>query len=450
MSTALAIAAVTAVLKDLLNNGLIDHDVSASLGNVIVTALPLDRIDTTSTNQTSQLNLFLYQATPNAAWRNAAMPSRSSQGERISNQPLALDLHYLLTAFGAEELHAEILLGYGMQLLHETPVLARAAVRRGLAPPSTLLPGAGLPTAMQALFTADLAEQVELIKIIPQTLSNEELSRLWAPFQARYRPSAAYQASVVLIESHASTRSPLPVAARRLYVAPFRRPVIEQVRSQAGSGAPILADQPILAGHNLVLIGHDLRSEDTLVVVGDIAVVPAADQLDDTRAIVPVPVEVAAGVLGVQVIHRQSMGDPAAPHRGVESNLAAFVVSPRVTNAAVSGLSTSALGLVSATIAITLAPAVQRRQRVTLFLNQLDGASPPAPDATLHAYSFALQAAAPSSPPASPPAASDTVVFVVQGVVPGSYLIRVRVDGADSPLMQDASGRYHLPRVVLT
>ena len=40
MSTALAIASVTYVLKDLLNNGLIDHDVSSAVGNVVVTTLP--------------------------------------------------------------------------------------------------------------------------------------------------------------------------------------------------------------------------------------------------------------------------------------------------------------------------------------------------------------------------------------------------------------------------
>ena len=45
MSNALAIASVTRVLKDLLNNGLIDHDVSDAVGgNVTVTALPPDRI----------------------------------------------------------------------------------------------------------------------------------------------------------------------------------------------------------------------------------------------------------------------------------------------------------------------------------------------------------------------------------------------------------------------
>ena len=38
MSSPLAIAAVTAVLKDLLNNGLIDHDLASTVGGVRVTA----------------------------------------------------------------------------------------------------------------------------------------------------------------------------------------------------------------------------------------------------------------------------------------------------------------------------------------------------------------------------------------------------------------------------
>ena len=49
MSTALAIASVTAVLKDLLNNGVIDHDLAAHVGEVVVSALPPDRIDALGT-----------------------------------------------------------------------------------------------------------------------------------------------------------------------------------------------------------------------------------------------------------------------------------------------------------------------------------------------------------------------------------------------------------------
>ncbi len=45
MSSPLAIAGVTAVLRDLLNNGLIDHNIAGAIGaNVNVTASPPDVI----------------------------------------------------------------------------------------------------------------------------------------------------------------------------------------------------------------------------------------------------------------------------------------------------------------------------------------------------------------------------------------------------------------------
>jgi hypothetical protein len=448
VSSALAIASVTAVLKDLLVNGLIDHDVSASVGNVVVTALPPDRIDTTATNQTSQLNLFLYQVSPNPAWRNTAMPSRDHNGERISNQPLALDLHYLLTAFGAEEFHSEILLGYGMQLLHETPILTRAAVRRSLAPPSGVPSGANLPPALQALFTSELAEQVELIKLVPQPMSTEEICKLWAAFQARYRPTAAYQAAVVLIESKTSTRAALPVAARRLYVVPFKQPAIEKVLSQGTPNGPIVSDQPILVGHNVVLRGHSLSGKETLVMVGGLAVTPAPADLDDSQVIVALPSGLSAGVQGVQVVHQRDMGEPPQPHRGVESNLAAFVLSPQVTGASTAAAPTGSDGLVSGTVTAAISPPAGQAQRVILFLNEIGGSSPPA-GAPPAAYSFPLPRPALSSPPSSPPAETDTLVFSISGVRPGAYLVRVGVDGAESPLMRDSSGRYVAPQVTL-
>src|SRR2546423_14161932 len=103
MSNALAVAAVSAVLKDLLNNGLIDHDVSTAVGKpVVVSVLPPDRV-TTGAKEAAQLNLFLYQVTPNPGWQNAGFPSRDDQGARLTNPPLALDLHYLLTAYGRND-----------------------------------------------------------------------------------------------------------------------------------------------------------------------------------------------------------------------------------------------------------------------------------------------------------------------------------------------------------
>lgn len=213
MSNALALAAVTAVLKNLLDNALIDASLSQAVGGTItVSTLPPDRIET-GENEAPRLNLFLYQVAPNAALRNIELPARDGRGRRVANAPLALDLYYLLSAYSAQDFEAEILLGYGMQMLHETPVLSREAIRLTMTPPSPVNGGI-LPPAVGALAASDLAEQMELVKLSPHVLTTEEMSKLWTAFQAKYRPSAAYIVTVVLIEARAPTRSPLPVLTR--------------------------------------------------------------------------------------------------------------------------------------------------------------------------------------------------------------------------------------------
>lgn len=203
MSNALAIAAVTATLKDLISDSLLGLDLS-SIGSISVTATPPDRI-TTGQTEPNQLNLFLYQVTPNSGWRNHNLPTRDGSGQRLRSAPLALDLHYLLTAYGAQDLAAEALLGLAMLALHDTPGLDRARLRSVL----------GLPNPPFGDFSAlNLAEQIESLKITPQYLGGEELSKLWTAMQARYRPSMAYLVSVVLMESEANSRQAQPVLKR--------------------------------------------------------------------------------------------------------------------------------------------------------------------------------------------------------------------------------------------
>jgi len=448
MSNALAIASVTAVLKDLLNNSLIDHDLGSSVGEVIVSALPPDRIDALDSDKKSRINLFMYQVVQNAGWRNVGMPSHNDRGERISNPPLALDLHYLLTAYGAEEFHAEILLGYGMQLFHETPVLPRAAIRRSLAPPSPVTAGGGLPPSLQALSTSELAEQVELVKIAPQSITTEEISRMWTAFQAKYRPTAVYQATVVLIESQRSTRSSLPVRQRNVYVETFRQPFIESLLSQSNAGAPILPDQPILAGQNLVIAGRQLRGDVTSVNIGGITVVPANPT--DTLIVVAIPDGLQAGVQGVQVGQQVLMGSPPVPHPGVESNLAAFVLRPQIVGpVGVSNLQGSGPDPRSADLTIQVNPAIGDAQRVTLLLNELVAPLSPPSSAPTRAYSFAAPPRVPVSPPPGPPGASHNITVPISGVLAGAYLVRLQVDGAESPLDADPSGRYVTPQVTI-
>ena len=436
MSTALGIASVSVVLVDLLNNGMIDHDVGAVVGgNVVVTALPPDRVlPTNGGNEKTQLNLFLYQVTPNIGWRNVGYPSRNDRGERISNPPLALNLHYLLTAYGAKDFHAEILLGYAMQLLHERPVLARSDIRRALTAPTPTSTTTTLPESLRDLSKSDLAEQLELIKITLEPLSTEEMSKLWTAFQTHYRSTAAYEATVVLIESTNSTRSPLPVLADRVYVHPIRRPTIESVESKTAANALILADSTI------VINGHDLAGNITLVRVSGVEVEPPdTDVRPDQIELALAGLALRAGVQTVQVVHQEQMGDPLRPHRGVESNNGSFVLRPSIVAPISKALTTAVAGVNEGTISFHVTPDARVGQRALLLLNQLLPIASP-PEAVAAAYSFAATSFTHDT---------DELAFEVADLPDGTYLARVQVDGVESPLETGPSGRYDVPKVTI-
>lgn len=210
MSSALALGAVSAVLRNLLDNGMVEA--GPAVGTVKVTAVAPDTIKPDDPNAGPSLNLFLYRVSPNQGWRNEGLPARDAGGARLTNPPLALDLHFLVTAYGSSDFHAEILLGYAMSILHERPVLDRAAVRRALSP--SPLGASILPPAFQALAASDLADQVESLKLTLEPLDTEEMSRLWSAIQAHYRPTAAYAVSVVLIQATKPARAALPVLSR--------------------------------------------------------------------------------------------------------------------------------------------------------------------------------------------------------------------------------------------
>ena len=193
MSSANAIAAVTFVLRHMLDNQLIRQSVSASIGEVTVSALPPDRI-AAGADERCRLNLFLYRITPHAALRsegNGAAPRRQ----------LALDLHYLLTAYGEQDFQAEILLGNAVQLLLETPVLTREAIEQTLASAGENGRHATLPPTLAALTATTFPKRMERLEITPEFLSTEETSRLWSALQAKYRTTAAYRVSTVVMET---------------------------------------------------------------------------------------------------------------------------------------------------------------------------------------------------------------------------------------------------------
>ena len=193
MSSPLSIASVTSVIKSTLENALVMHGATAVVGELAVTALPPDRIST-GADERSQLNIYLYRITPNTAWRAIPASGPSGNGNGARPIPLSLDLHYLLTAYGERDYHAETLLGSAMELLHETPVLTRETIAPTLA---ALAERGGSGDAGASVF-ADVIESIDRITLSPEFLSMEDLTKLWSALQARYRLSATYQASVLM------------------------------------------------------------------------------------------------------------------------------------------------------------------------------------------------------------------------------------------------------------
>jgi hypothetical protein len=199
---------VTAVLKHLLENGVAARGVTAALGgDATVSSLPPDRVPS-GADERAQLNLFLYLVTPRVGLSIAA-PLDADRGA-----PLTLELRYLLSAYGSQDYQAEILLGYALQLLHERPRLGSADVGAALAALTDADDGRVIPPALAALRASDLAQQVARIEIRPEFLNAEEISKLWSALQARYRPSAVYKVSAVIIRGERDAAPPRDTARR--------------------------------------------------------------------------------------------------------------------------------------------------------------------------------------------------------------------------------------------
>lgn len=418
MSSPLAIGAVSAVLRNLLDNGFIDA--GAPLSPVRVTAVAPDLVKLDDPEAPPSLNLFLYRTTRNLGWAEASLPWFDSDGTRLTNPPLALDLHYLLTAYGVADYQAEILLGYAMHLLHERPVLDRAAIRRAL-DPSPLGPSI-LPPAFGALTASDLADQVDSVTITDESLDTEEMARLWSAIQAHYRPTTAYLVTVVLVEARKTTRNALPVLSRGP-VDPVTKkdrgvvvnPSLLLPYATIESVAPPPSQPAAKLGDTVRIVGHDLGGTSTVVrfahrllaTPNEIAIGTSADP---TGIDVVIPsggaaeAQWPAGVYTVTVVLIRAPDTKAR-----ESNLAAMLLAPEPVLPPSSITRDAGTQRVTATLDVR--PQVRPAQEAMLTLGG---------DSAL---------ADPITAPAS------TLTFELGAVPPGARWVRLTVDGVESLLV---------------
>jgi hypothetical protein len=397
MSNFHAIATVTATLSQILNN--VEKDVE----NSIVTYKPPDVKDKAVGDPANILNIFLYQVTPNTAYRNLDLPARQSNGDLINKPLLALNLHYLLTAYNKDndELKAQQVMASAMRLLLENQVLTRERIRQTIQNDNL----------RATLGESDLADQIELVKLNLQPMSTEEISKLWSSFfQVNYRLSTAYQATVVILEGSQEPKSSLPVLERQLLVTPFKQLFIDRVEPQIVSSR---------AGAKIDIIGRNLKAEKVLVRFGELECTPTQeDTVRDAQITMTIPSNLAAGVTTVQVIHPLLLGEQKVEHHGFESNVAAFVLSPKITKAAIRN---DASGR---TLTIDFVPAITPQQKVTIIIG--DYSVPIAETRTEPVNSLSLK--------------------IPSEMQPKIYFVRMRVDGAES-LLETENGVYAGPKV---
>ena len=426
MSNFLAIAMVTETLRHLLS------DAAARAVPGVTPTVGRPRASSNGSEEPG-INIFAYQVNPNTAWSNADLPTRTSTGVLTRRPQVGLNIDYLFSFRGPEtDLVAERLLGSCLSRLHARPVLTQDLIQQAI----------DAVALDHFLRGADLTNQVDRVKLTQLPLNLEELSKLWSIFfQIPYVLSVAYQASVVLIEEEIETAAPaLPVRDRRIFVQPFRQIRIESVQSSASRDAPIQADSTIR------ILGSALGGESVAVNIAGQTVAPGEMTAREITVDLTALTNLRCGILPLYVVHRVSQD---APHLRFESNVVPLTVAPRIESLEL----TVADGDEPARVDLELFPAVDARQRVRLFLNELLDADAPA-GATPLAYVFEAE---------PPPVDTSEISVSVPGVElqtpdlePRTYLVRVQVDGAESTLVFDDDedsetfGRYIGPTVPVT
>lgn len=144
------------------------------------------------------LTLLLYRVDVNRAMRAGHVANRGTDGRYA----LPLDLFYLLTAWGANAVDEQLILGRAMQALAEASPLAGAVARANVG---------GHPDV-----------EIEDLSVIIDELSNEAMMRIFDAFPVKYRLSVPYIARV----------------ARIALADPGRRPPVRQGDLLLSQGVP--------------------------------------------------------------------------------------------------------------------------------------------------------------------------------------------------------------------
>lgn len=396
MSTYKSIAGVSQSLANLLGDRMVEP--------AAITLAPPDvQVDQVGG---PRLNIYLYHISENGFLKNQEIPGNGYPGA-YGHPPLALNLHYIFTAFGKSEtgadadMQAQHVLGDAMRVVHDFSIIS-ANLMQQKSPGKTIL-------------DTTLLDEFEQIKVTLQPKSLEEISKIWTALpRVNFRRSVIYEVSVVQIESQQARRAALPVRQRRVYAQTMRSPRIDEVYRQ-----PPLLNSMIAAaeeGETVRLIGANLAGADTSVTMDGAVAAITAQTPDHIDVTVPTG-QLASGIHTLQVVQgltlRGPHGEPM-PHQGFGSNAVGFQLLPKITGAA--GAS-GGPGLIS----VPVQPAVRAIQERSLLLGDTVVPGAPVQPGSAPVSNVLFQLPQPPNP----------------AIASGTHLMRVRIDGAESRLQVD-------------
>jgi hypothetical protein len=254
-------------------------------------------------------------------------------------------------------------------------------------------------------------------------MGSEEMSRLWSALQAHYRPTAAFQVSVVLIQSQRPAISPLPVLTRGrlvpatgrdegVFVTPGMVPPYPTIES-------LLADahqtpSTIRLGDAVTVRGHHLAGTQRAIVLrndrfGAEQEIAVADGTDEDQLSFNVPVLPAVLPVGVYRLELHVLR-PAEVEPRI-SNTVPIALAPAITTFPPIAMARSPANLLSLTLGFQ--PQVRIGQSVVLMMDTREApARPFAANAGQLDFEFA------DAPPAG-----------------GTPLLRLKVDGVESAVI---------------
>lgn len=430
MPDGFALAALCHALRFRIGRMIRENDVAVTGQFDLVTRAP--EMLATTPPAMATLTLYPYQLAPNPAWQSSRASAYSSAGERHSDPWLALDISFVLAGYPPANGEVERVLGLALLAMHETPVLTPEILEAAAS--DSFPAGSPLPQAIR-----DLAGQPAPLKLSPLPMDLETLSQLWSALNTGARTAMAYQVSTLLMERRLR-RAPAPeVREARLGVVQIRRPTIARLLFADTPAGEFAARTTIVPGEAFRAIGSGLRGDVTQLVLGTrtLTADPAQVRPDQVEGVLPA--DLRPGLSSFQIAHRLNKPEgelpppPSGDVPGERSNLVPIAVRPVLAAPAVTLAGRQEEdGVVSFTATANFAVSVGRRQRAELLLNATTADA----DGNFRAYVFV----APDPPPTAPDSDTATRDFAIRGVLPGTYLVRVAIDGAESALTAGPAG----------